>query len=71
MMEMSKTTRFEPYVARTFSKIAKEIYERQNMEILLRAYEKALKEIAANICCDKCQEAALVARAALREKNDG
>jgi hypothetical protein len=63
---MSKTTRFVPYLGPTFSKIAKEIYERQNMEILIRAYEKALKEIAAKTCCDNCQEAALVARAALR-----
>lgn len=28
-------------------------------------YEEALRSIAANTCCDKCQEAALVARAAL------
>jgi len=27
--------------------------------------ETALRSIAANTCCDKCQEAALVARAAL------
>ena len=27
---------------------------------------KALESIAANTCCDKCQEAALVAKAALR-----
>lgn len=29
-------------------------------------YRKALESIAANSCCDKCQEAAAVARAALR-----
>jgi hypothetical protein len=28
---------------------------------------RALRSIAANTCCDNCQEAALVARAALRE----
>jgi len=28
----------------------------------------ALRSIAANTCCDRCQEAALVARAALGEK---
>jgi hypothetical protein len=33
--------------------------------------EAALRSIAANTCCDKCQEAALVARAALGEKADG
>jgi hypothetical protein len=34
--------------------------------------EAALRSIAANTCCDKCQEAALVARAALAgEKKDG
>lgn len=32
--------------------------------------EAALRSIAANTCCDKCQEAALVARAALGEKKD-
>ncbi len=29
--------------------------------------EEALESIAANTCCDKCQEAALVARAALKD----
>jgi len=32
--------------------------------------EAALRSIAANTCCGKCQEAALVARAALGEKKD-
>ena len=33
---------------------------------------EALESIAANACCDKCQEAALVAKAALRrEPGDG
>jgi len=27
-----------------------------------------LRSIASNTCCDRCQEAALVARAALKEK---
>ena len=31
---------------------------------------EALNSIASNKCCDKCQEAALVARAALREGGD-
>lgn len=30
--------------------------------------EAALSSIARNTCCDRCQEAALVARAALGEK---
>jgi hypothetical protein len=37
---------------------------RQKVERL----SEALKSIAANICCDSCREAALVARAALAEK---
>lgn len=37
----------------------------------IEALETALRSIAANTCCDKCQEAALVARAALAgEKKD-
>jgi hypothetical protein len=36
----------------------------------IEALEAALRSIAANTCCDKCQEAALVARAALGEKKD-
>jgi hypothetical protein len=32
---------------------------------------RALRSIAANTCCDRCQEAALVARAALREWDNG
>lgn len=33
--------------------------------------EAALQSIASNTCCDKCQEAALVARAALEGEWDG
>ena len=36
----------------------------------IEALEKALRSIAANTCCDSCQEAALVARAALEGKDD-
>lgn len=32
--------------------------------------EAALRSIAANSCCDTCQEAALVSRVALGEKKD-
>ena len=32
---------------------------------VLSIYEKALRSIAANSCCDRCQEAKLVAQAAL------
>jgi hypothetical protein len=35
---------------------------------LIERLEEALRSIAANTCCDKCQEAALVARAALKGK---
>jgi len=37
---------------------------------LIERLQVALQSIAANTCCDKCQEAALVARAALENKND-
>lgn len=33
----------------------------------LQIYRQALNSIAANTCCDRCQEAALVARAAIRK----
>jgi hypothetical protein len=36
----------------------------------IEALEAALRSIAANTCCDKCQEAAFVACAALGEKKD-
>lgn len=32
---------------------------------------EALESIAKNTCCDKCQEASLVAQAAIREARDG
>ena len=31
---------------------------------------EALESIAANACCDRCQEAALVAKAALRREDE-
>lgn len=37
----------------------------------LKRYEAALRSIAANTCCDSCQEAALVARKALAEPEPG
>ena len=40
--------------------------ERQEIGTLSR-YEGALRSIAANSCCDRCQEAALVARVALAD----
>jgi hypothetical protein len=36
----------------------------------IEALEAALLSISANTCCEKCQEAALVARAALGEKKN-
>ncbi len=36
---------------------------------LIERLQAALQSIAANTCCDKCQEAALVARAALEGKD--
>jgi hypothetical protein len=32
----------------------------------LERYDTALRSIAANSCCDRCREAALVAQSALR-----
>ena len=37
----------------------------------LARMKAALESIAANTCCDRCQEAALVARLALRQHGDG
>ncbi len=34
-------------------------------QAIVKPARKALESIAANTCCDKCQEAAFVARAAL------
>lgn len=36
----------------------------------IETLEAALQSIAANTCCDKCHQAALVARAALEGKDD-
>jgi hypothetical protein len=36
----------------------------------IEALEAALRSIAANACCDNCREAALVARKALKGKNE-
>lgn len=44
---------------------------RQEMKVKADRYEKVLKSIAANGCCDKCQEAALWAKSALAEKEYG
>jgi len=35
---------------------------------IIEQLREALRSIASNTCCDRCQEAALVARAALKEK---
>ena len=43
---------------------------RQFMKANLR-YREALESIAANTCCDKCQEAALVAKTALAAAKGG
>ena len=40
----------------------------KDVEARIAELEAALRSIASNTCCDKCQEAALVARAALGEK---
>jgi hypothetical protein len=37
----------------------------RELQLRNEALEPALRSIAANTCCDKCQEAALVARSAL------
>jgi hypothetical protein len=55
----------EQWKVSTFPNIADEAADR------IEALEAALRSIAANTCCGKCQEAALVARAALGEKEDG
>lgn len=40
---------------------------RREFKALADRYREALQSIAANGCCDRCQEAALVARKALRD----
>lgn len=40
--------------------------EMQRLRDVNRRLTEALESIAANTCCDRCQEAALVARAALQ-----
>jgi len=35
---------------------------------IIRGLREALRSIAANTCCERCQEAALVARAVLNKK---
>ena len=40
----------------------------ERTEARLAALREALESIAKNTCCERCQEAALVARAALRRK---
>jgi hypothetical protein len=42
--------------------------EREQLQAENEKLRAALRSIAANTCCDLCQEAALVARAALGEK---
>ena len=48
----------------TVERMAREAVDR------IEALEAALREIAANTCCDSCREAALVARKALERKDD-
>ena len=41
-----------------------------DLEAEIARLREALQSIAANSCCDKCQEAALVARQALQESSN-
>lgn len=47
-------------------KILHDIIEREN-----RRYYEALLSISKNTCCDRCQEAALVAKGALAQRDGG
>jgi hypothetical protein len=42
----------------------------QELEQRIKKLEGALRSISANTCCGPCQEAKLVAQAALAEQND-
>ena len=42
--------------------------EYNKLKTEIERLREALRSIASNTCCDRCQEAALVARAALKEK---
>jgi hypothetical protein len=55
-------------VMRAAEPVHKRRWERlQKLETENKRLREALQSIAANSCCDKCQEAALVARKALQE----
>jgi hypothetical protein len=56
-------------IGRTFHEMDEEVLIAQSADEIVKL-RTALRSIAANTCCDKCQEAALVARAALGEKKD-
>lgn len=45
------------------------VAELRNLHAENERLREALESIAANACCDRCQEAALVAKAALRRED--
>jgi hypothetical protein len=53
---------------RNAAQYAAEQAKREQLQAENKKLRTALRSIAANTCCDRCQEAALVARAALGEK---
>ena len=58
-------------IERLEAKLDKNIHARWDANARIEELEAALRSIAANTCCDKCQEAALVAREALAKLEDG
>lgn len=56
------------YVQRTLEQAAALL---QSRDATIEGLRVALQSIAANTCCDRCQEAALVARAALAKRQGG
>lgn len=59
-----------PYIGFTRDVIELERYFTQ-LEASNARYVDDLTKISKNTCCDKCQEASLVARAALQDENQG
>ena len=72
-MEMLKVRADDGSCIYGYINYAGEAYDRLiEAQSRIEALEAALRSIAANTCCEKCQEASLVARAALAgEKKDG
>ena len=66
MTDLVKRLRYQGALGQMYANPELQIEASDRIEQL----EAALRSIAANSCCDTCQEAALVSRVALGEKKD-